>query len=231
MCRILGRIGLSQNWPKSCKNFWAKNWPNSNWPNSNWPNSNWPKSGTGLSRINPDWPKSNWPESSILDPLMPLLFCVGQHSALEAIQRGCVRMNDFGNPNPCRQDPHVEVGSHAGGERSVGVARSNSTGLGSDIPTRDQGIKVLGCPLGHANFVTAQLETIAHETPSLVAGDSQRQSLVVVAALRSSSCQFLFARCPAGLGGSVSQNPRKKKNTEPTMPVCGSACARSCGFR
>ena len=32
--------------------------------------------------------------------------------------------------------------------------------LGSEVPTRQQGIKVLGCPLGHDDFIAAELQVL-----------------------------------------------------------------------
>ena len=136
------------------------------------------------------------------DPLMPLLFCVGQHSALEAIQRRlrqserllaylddvCLvsqpdRARDAHNVAEQELWTHAKIRIHAGkthmwnksGRMPEGCDELHRRAVlhdptaqvwrGSDLPTREQGIKVLGCPLGHADFVTAQLETIARKHP------------------------------------------------------------------
>ena len=88
---------------------------------------------------------------------------------------------------------------------------------GSDLPTRDQGIKVLGCPFGHADFVTAQLETIAMKHQVLL------QAIPNVRDVQSA--WLLLLHC------ALSGQTWWFSLPEPTMPVCGSACARSWGFR
>ena len=88
--------------------------------------------------------------------------------------------------------------------------RQHGSGEGP-IPHARPGDQSVGVSFGSCGLRDCAIGDDRHETPSLVADNSQHQgcavSLVVVVALRSSSCQFLFARCPAGLGGSVCQNP------------------------
>ena len=174
--------------------------------------------------------------------LMPL--CDGQHTQhWKRFNGGCVRMNDFWrtwmmsqpdraqdarggarvvdtreDPHPCRQDPHVEqVQSHAGGR----VAGSDSTrqhrsgGLLS--PRGSKGSKFWGV-LGHADFVTTQLEAIVRKH-QVVAGYSQRQGcavgLVAVPSLRRNSSQLPLARRQARFAGCL----QRRLNPEAWMSV------------
>ena len=59
---------------------------------------------------------------------------------------------------------------------------------GSEIPSIQQGIKVLGCPLGHVDFVRAQLEGATAKHSALISSNPERArhpvSMVVVAPFR-----------------------------------------------
>ena len=90
--------------------------------------------------------------------------------------------------------------------------RQHTSG-GSNLPTQNQGIKVLGCLLGHADFVTAQLETIPmkHEVllqaiPNVRDVQSGWLLLQQCAAVRANF--NICALSDRGLGGSVCQNTR-----------------------
>ena len=70
---------------------------------------------------------------------------------------------------------------------------------GSDVPSREQGIKILGTPLGHPEFVSAYVErTTAERTPSFAGPDPPHSgrpiSVVDFAALRGSSSELLDSR-------------------------------------
>ena len=134
------------------------------------------------------------------DPLMPLLFVVGQHPALVAMQERLhadewifaflddiyilTKPERVGAVHAVLQEElfrHAHIRIH-GGKTHVW----NATGVeppvcealqriaeasdpsarvwrGSDIPTHRQGIRVLGAPVGHPDFVRAQLETTQAE--------------------------------------------------------------------
>ena len=132
------------------------------------------------------------------DALMPLLCSLGQHSALEAIQRQLLPserllayLDDIYaiTPDPERVGPPYaamqnELWVHScvridGGKTQVWNAAGQKPGVcdamdqvaralnpeakvwrGSELPTHKQGIKVLGTPLGHPDYVAAQLEKI-----------------------------------------------------------------------
>ena len=131
------------------------------------------------------------------DPMMPLLFALGQHVALRAVQS---RLNATESLFAFHDDVHVattpdrvgevyialatELYTHSrirlnGGETQVWNAASvrptacdyleriaqaedpdARVWRGSDLPTRDQGIRVLGTPVGHEDFVIAQLDAL-----------------------------------------------------------------------
>ena len=121
---------------------------------------------------------------------MPSLFSLGQHVALQAVQRLLVEgerlfafLDDVHvtTPNPDRVGPihrvlDAELYRHAririnGGKtpvwNSFGIRREFCVGTrsgprcprlaGSDVPEAQQGVTVLGTPLGRAEFVHAQL--------------------------------------------------------------------------
>ena len=138
------------------------------------------------------------------DPLMPLLFSLGQHAALRAVQRQLLpgelvfaylddiyvittpdRVLAVYNLLQAELWRHARIRVHDGktqvwnkfGMRPRGcdtidrAARATNPEFttvwrGSALPTDCQGIKVLGCPLGHDDFVHAHLERThqAHRT-------------------------------------------------------------------
>ena len=69
---------------------------------------------------------------------------------------------------------------------------------GSDVPSREQGIKVFGTPLGHPDFVSAHLERTTAEyevLPDRIPPRSGRPiSVVDFATLRGSSSELLDSR-------------------------------------
>ena len=136
------------------------------------------------------------------DPLMPLLYSLGQHTALVSIQemlRDGERLFAFHDdlyvvtvPNrvgaifavvqECmRRDANIRVHLgkikvwNAGGIRpracdvlqQIAEAAGSRAPVwrGSGLPTAEQGIKVLGTPLGHEDFVAAHLSSVlrAHQ--------------------------------------------------------------------
>ena len=134
------------------------------------------------------------------DPLMPLLFSVGQHSSLEAVgaqlRRGehllaflddihmVTRPERVGAVHACLGDElqtRASIRIHGGktkiwnqaGERPPicdvleRIAQQNNPRArvwrGSEVPTAQQGIKVLGTPLGHPDFVRQHLRDVSEE--------------------------------------------------------------------
>ena len=126
--------------------------------------------------------------------MMPLLFSLGQHSALEAIQRRLfVFLDDiYVVSNPGRVGPiyqvlevelrrragiHIHTGKtqvwNAAGVRPAAcdelerVARatipSAQVWKGLELHASARGIKVLGTPLGHPEFVHARLEALTEK--------------------------------------------------------------------
>ena len=131
------------------------------------------------------------------DPMMPLLFALGQHAALRAVQS---RLNATESLFAFHDDVYVATIPDRVGEVYTALATElythsrirlnggktqvwNAAGLrptacdylerivqaedpdarvwrGSDLPTREQGIRVLGTPLGHEDFVIAQLDAL-----------------------------------------------------------------------
>ena len=69
---------------------------------------------------------------------------------------------------------------------------------GSDVPSREQGIKVLGTPLGHPDFCLCPPRKNHCRTPSFAGPDPPRPgrpiSVVDFAALRWSSSELLDSR-------------------------------------
>ena len=165
--------------------------------------------------------------------MMPLLFAVGQHRALEAIHS---RMNpdeclmaflddiNMVTP-PARVGPmyavvqeelhvHASIRVHHGKTKvwnQVGVRPVVYSALeqiarvahpeavvwtGSAIPTSDQGITVLGTPIGHPDFVAAQLEAVRREHEVLLdripsISDLQSAWLLLVHCASARACYFL----------------------------------------
>ena len=135
------------------------------------------------------------------DPMMPLLFSLGQHPALRSVQDQLGNVRVFAYLDDvwvvCAPDRvsevyatlQTELWRHArirvhdaktqvwnrGGVRPLGcdildrAARAvnpdhTTVWRGSvDAPTHEQGITVLGTPLGHDDFIRAHLEQIAQE--------------------------------------------------------------------
>ena len=135
------------------------------------------------------------------DPLMPLLFSLGQHSALEAVNS---RLQEDDKLMAFLDDVYVvyprpdsvlhsytaleeELWTHAGIRINGGKTRVwNRSGSqprgcdilqriaiqsdpdavvwrGSDVPTVQQGIKILGTPLGHNDYAQNHLDRVADE--------------------------------------------------------------------
>ena len=73
--------------------------------------------------------------------------------------------------------------------------------LGTEVPTRQQGTKVLGCPPGHDDFIAGRVARSGCETPDLVAGDPGSAgppvSVVAAAPLRCRSCKLCRASAQA----------------------------------
>ena len=134
------------------------------------------------------------------DVFMPLLFSLGQHGALAAVQRQLhasekmfAYLDDIyivttparvGHVYSLLQDAlfrHARIRLHSGKTQvwnSGGIRPEACDALervaravnpravvwkGSDVPSREQGIKVLGTPLGHPDFVSAHLERTTAE--------------------------------------------------------------------
>ena len=78
------------------------------------------------------------------------------------------------DPSPYWQDPRVETDQDKSlpfvtscrGEQFSKIPRRRCGRSG--VPTHRQGIKVLGCPLGHEDFVTTQLEAIGRKHQKLL---------------------------------------------------------------
>ena len=134
------------------------------------------------------------------DPMMPLLFSVGQHHALEVVSRSlregekvmaflddiyfCSEPNRVGGVYVAIEDAlqnHAGISIHGGktkvwnasGVRPPAcdaleeIARiANPTARvwrGSGVPTEQQGMKILGTPLGHPDYVRRHLGELAEE--------------------------------------------------------------------
>ena len=135
------------------------------------------------------------------DPMMPLLYCLGQHGALEAANTSFTRgerllafLDDtfivtptavevgpaYGHVqnalrNHCGIQVHVgktKIWNRAGNRPAVcdvleRIARTVNPRAkvwrGSQLPTVERGIKVLGTPLGHEDYVARHLEAVTDE--------------------------------------------------------------------
>ena len=83
---------------------------------------------------------------------------------------------------------------------------------GSDLPTDQQGIKVLGTPLGHADFVRAHLDRKVGRAPGVVAQDPNSSrppiSMAPLVALCSRQSHLPVARASTRFCCSVGCRPR-----------------------
>ena len=140
------------------------------------------------------------------DPLMPLLFSLGQHPALEAVQRQCpdhtvmAFLDDIylvSKTQEVREGyvsverelwRHAKIRVHEGKthiwnlagikpeicdvlQRAAEAAKPGArVWRGSEVPTEEQGIKVLGAPVGHRDFVRKHLERILEQHEVLLNG-------------------------------------------------------------
>ena len=139
------------------------------------------------------------------DPLMPLLYSLGQHAALEAMQARLhpgeklfahlddvwlvsqpERVGQVHNVAEHELWTHAKIQVHRGKthvwnrsgrkppncdemQRAAEAADPNTrVWRGSKLPTTEQGIKILGCPLGHEDFVSAQLEATTRKHQALL---------------------------------------------------------------
>ena len=160
------------------------------------------------------------------DPLMPLLFSLGQHAAEEAISRRLrpgerlfaflddiwfvtkpERVGDVHNlaERELWREAGIEV--HTGKthvwkpsgtkppecdamqRRAVVHNPDARVWLGSEVPTRQQGIKVPGCPLGHDDFIAAELQALGAKHQILL------QAILAVQDLQSA--WLLLLHCAA----------------------------------
>ena len=116
------------------------------------------------------------------DPLMPLLFAQGQHRALVAVHSrlllgeslmaylddnyvvsGPDRVEDVHTALEEELFRHCHIRVHACDvlECLAACHDSGPVWRGSDVHTYQQGVKILGTPLGYADFVQAELESVA----------------------------------------------------------------------
>ena len=116
------------------------------------------------------------------DALMPLLFCVGQHAAFEAMQRGLnpdekllaflddlylvslpERVGAMHNLAQHELWTHCRIRVHGGKRLEPIRTQTRPTARvwrGSEVPTVEQGIKVLCTPIGHNDHVLQLLTKI-----------------------------------------------------------------------
>ena len=167
------------------------------------------------------------------DALMPLLFSLGLHPAFQAVQaqllarRKGVRI--FGR---CVRHHHPSTGwrhlpfvrtrivdpcQHPGPwrgrqladelERISRAVNGGNVWRGSQVPSAGQGIKVLGSPLGHTDFVDAHLERTTREHSVLLERIPSVLDLTVCTVaphpLRCSQGHLPLARAPTDLGAQV----------------------------
>ena len=166
------------------------------------------------------------------DPLLPLLFAVGQHPALVATQ-AILEANEWifeylddiyilTRPEELLRHAHIRI--HGGKTHVWNVAGIEPRGCnalqriaeasdpsarvwrGADIPTHRQGIRVLGAPVGHPDFIRAQLEmthaehqVLPDRIPSLPHLQSA-WSLLLHCAFRSSKLLFACGAPRVGRG-------------------------------
>ena len=163
------------------------------------------------------------------DPLMPALFSLGQHQALQAaheqLQAGetlYAFLDDiYVTVSPERVRPVYDLLSeqlfnHTGIRLNTGKTRvwngagqlpPNLTSLGSDVwvgnpalPPTEQGLTVLGAPIGHTDFIQTQLQQAsqAHtgflqDIPAL---DDLQASWLLLLFCASPRCNYLLRMLP-----------------------------------
>ena len=193
------------------------------------------------------------------DPLMPALFALGQHEALEAIcmvllpsEKLFAFLDDIfivGAPE-CMAFLHAQVESALWDHARIRINQGktqlwNRAGVfpvgcehipwmqgggavppvivwrgDQSLPTREQGIRVLGTPLGHGDHVEAEVLTTNEDTPPFSAGSWQ----CAICSVRGSSCSF--AHLPGRTtccGLSTRRGPMLLR--EHTTPPCGTVFA------
>ena len=163
------------------------------------------------------------------DPLLPALFSLGQHQALQAaheqLQAGetlYAFLDDiYVTVSPERVRPvydllseqlfnHTRIQLNTGKTRvwnGAGQRPPNLTSLGSDVwvgnpalPSTEQGLTVLGAPIGHADFIQTQLQQAsqAHtgflqDIPAL---DDLQASWLLLLFCASPRCNYLLRMLP-----------------------------------
>ena len=123
------------------------------------------------------------------DPLMPPLFS-WQHASLEALQR---RMRPTERLMAYRDDIYLASSkTHIWNKQG----RNARVWRGSEVPTTEQGIKVLGTPLGHEDFVNQHLERTRQKTLEENPHTSRRPiSMASPAPLRLHESELLVEGC------------------------------------
>ena len=181
------------------------------------------------------------------DPMMLLLCYLRQHSVLEAANTSFTRgerllafLDDtfIVTPTAVEVGPaYVHVGktkiwNRAGNRPAVcdvleRIARTVNPRVkvwrGSQLPTVERGIKVLGTPLGHEDYVVRHLEAVTDEQRILLERIPRVQDV--------QSAWLLLLHCASARANyqlrSVPQTPRQ--NSRPCMmKVCGGASVPSC---
>ena len=126
----------------------------------------------------------------------------GAHARSGASRTVCARMHQGAKTNVWNQAGVRPVACNAM-ER---IARTNNpeavVWMGSTIPTVEQGIKVLGTPIGHQDFVAAQLESVRREHEVLLnripsINDVQSAWLLLVHCASARACYYLRALRPS----------------------------------
>ena len=194
------------------------------------------------------------------DPMMPLLFALGQHAALSAVQgslqdeeRLLAFLDDLYivTPNPDRLQEvygivqrelwvHSRIRINEGKTQvwNLGGVRPEFCDTleriarvidpealvwrGSGLPTEQLGIRVLGTPLGHDDFVAAHLQECLRSHQILLDRIPEVTDLQSAWALSCIALQLVQTACCAWSGQSWLQISRKA-----TIWGCGRACAGS----
>ena len=187
------------------------------------------------------------------DPMMPFLYSLGQHGALEAANDRLTRgerllafLDDTFIVTPTAAEAgtahgHVRLAlrNHCGIHVHVGktkiwiwagnrlricdmlerIAQTTGQGVeGSQVPTAEQGMKVLGTPLGHEDCVARHLEAVVDE-PRVLLERIPRVQDVQSAWLLRLHCASARATCQLTLILLRS-----------TTQVCGDACVPFCNW-